>query len=59
MLARRKMIVAGLAARVGITTANISIFKNGRAKAIRFSTLEVLCRDLNCEPGDILRHESE
>ncbi|MGO1638837.1 helix-turn-helix domain-containing protein [Ancrocorticia populi] len=57
MLARRKMGVAELADRVGITPANISILKNGRAKAIRFSTLEAICRELNCTPGDILRYE--
>ncbi|MFT0848360.1 helix-turn-helix transcriptional regulator [Actinomycetaceae bacterium L2_0104] len=59
MLARRKMTVAALAQRVGITVANVSVLKNGRAKAIRFSTLEALCRELRCEPGDILRYEPE
>ncbi len=59
MLARRKMGVAELAERVGITPVNISVLKNGRAKAIRFSTLEALCRELDCTPGDILRYEPE
>ena len=59
MLARRKMTVAALAQWVGITVANVSVLKNGRAKAIRFSTLEALCRELRCEPGDILRYEPE
>ena len=59
MLARRKMTVAALAQRVGITVANVSVLKNGRAKAIRFSTWEALCRELRCEPGDILRYEPE
>lgn len=59
MLARRKMGVAELADRVGITPANISVLKNGRAKAIRFSTLDALCCVLDCSPGDILRHEPE
>ena len=54
MLARRKMGVAELAERVGITPVNISVLKNGRAKAIRFSTLEALCRELDCTPGDLL-----
>lgn len=54
MLARRKMSVTELAGKVGITIANLSILKNGRAKAIRFSTLEAICRALDCQPGDIL-----
>lgn len=54
MLAKRKMSVTELAEKVGITMANLSILKNGKAKAIRFSTLEALCRALNCRPGDIL-----
>jgi len=53
-LARRKMAVTELAARVGITPANMSILKNGHAKAIRFSTLDAICRELGCQPGDIL-----
>ncbi len=54
MLARRKMSVTELAEKVGITMANISILKNGKAKAIRFSTLEAICRALECQPGDVL-----
>ena len=59
MLARRKMSVTELAERVGITIANISILKNGRAKAIRFETLDAICRALDCQPGDILAWEDE
>jgi putative transcriptional regulator len=54
MLAKRKMSVTELAERVGITMANISVLKNGKAKAIRFSTLEAICAALECQPGDIL-----
>ena len=54
MLAKRKMSVTELTEKVGITMANISILKNGKAKAIRFSTLEAICKALNCQPGDIL-----
>jgi len=54
MLAKRKMSVTELSEKVGITMANISVLKNGKAKAIRFSTLEALCDALNCQPGDIL-----
>lgn len=57
MLARRKMSVTELAERVGITIANISVLKNGKAKAIRFSTLEAICEALDCQPGDILEHK--
>ena len=56
MLARRKMSVTELTNKVGITIANLSILKNGRAKAIRFSTLEAICRALDCQPGDILEY---
>jgi len=56
MLARRKMSVTELSNKVGITMANLSILKNGRAKAIRFSTLEAICRALDCQPGDILEY---
>jgi putative transcriptional regulator len=56
MLARRKMSVTELSDKVGITMANLSILKNGRAKAIRFSTLEAICRALDCQPGDILEY---
>ena len=54
MLAKRKMSVTELAERVGITMANISILKNGKAKALRFSTLDKICQALHCQPGDIL-----
>ena len=54
MLAQRKMSVTELAAKVGITMANISILKNGKAKAIRFSTLAAICEALACQPGDVL-----
>ncbi len=56
MLARRKMTVTELTEKVGITMANLSILKNGKAKAIRFSTLEAICLALDCQPGDILEH---
>ena len=56
MLARRKMSVTELSQKVGITMANISILKNGRAKAIRLSTLEAICKALECQPGDILEY---
>ena len=59
MLARRKMSVTELSARVGITMANLSILKNGKAKAIRFSTLEAICRELNRQVGDILIYDPE
>jgi len=54
MLARRKMRSNELAEKVGITTANLSILKTGKAKAIRFSTLEAICEVLDCQPGDIM-----
>ncbi len=57
MLARRKMSVTELSEKVGITMANISILKTGKAKAVRFSTLEAICRALSCQPGDILIYE--
>lgn len=56
MLALRKMNVTELSERVGITMANLSILKNGRAKAIRFTTLEKICEALQCQPGDILEY---
>lgn len=56
MLARRKMLAGELADAVGITPANLSILKNGKAKAIRLSTLEAVCRALDCQPGDILEY---
>jgi len=57
MLARRKMSMTELSQRVGITMANLSILKNGKAKAVRFSTLNEICRVLRCQPGDILVYE--
>ena len=57
MLARRKMSVGTLAERVGITPANLAVLKNGRAKAVRFTTLDALCEVLECQPGDLLRWE--
>jgi putative transcriptional regulator len=57
MLAKRKMSVTELTERVGITMANISILKNGKARAIRFSTLEGICEALECQPGDILEYK--
>jgi putative transcriptional regulator len=57
MLAKRKMSVTELTEKVGITMANISILKNGKAKAIRFSTLEAICKALYCQPGDILEYK--
>lgn len=59
MLARRKMAVGSLAERVGITPANLSVLKNGRAKAVRFTTLAALCEALDCQPGDLLRWEPD
>lgn len=59
MLAKRKMSVTELSERVGITMANISILKNGRAKAIRIETLDKICRALDCQPGDILEWRPE
>ena len=56
MLAKRKMSVTELTQKVGITMANLSILKNGKAKAIRFSTLEAICKALECQPGDILEY---
>ncbi len=57
MLAKRKMSVTQLAEKVGITMANISVLKNGKAKAIRFSTLGAICEALQCQPGDILEYK--
>jgi len=57
MLAKRKMSVTELAEKVGITMANISVLKNGKAKAVRFSTLEAICKALECQPGDILEYK--
>ena len=59
MMAKRKMSLGELAERVVITPANLSILKNGKAKAIRFSTLEAICRELDCQPGDIIEYRPE
>ena len=59
MLAKRKISVTELTEKVGITMANLSILKNGKAKAVRFSTLEAICKALDCQPGDILEYKSE
>lgn len=59
MLAKRKMSVTQLTEKVGITMANLSILKNGKAKAIRFSTLEAICEALDCQPGDILEYRKD
>ena len=56
MLAKRKMQSQELADKIGITTANLSILKTGKAKAIRFSTLEAICKELHCQPADILEY---
>lgn len=59
MLAKRKMSVTELTEKVGITMANLSILKNGKAKAIRFSTLEAICKALDCQPGDIIEYKDD
>ncbi|MFA9379879.1 MAG: helix-turn-helix domain-containing protein [Acetanaerobacterium sp.] len=59
MLAKRKMSVTELSDKVGITMANLSILKTGKAKAVRFSTLEKICRVMDCQPGDILEYVDE
>lgn len=59
MLAKRKISSLELANRVGITPANLSILKTGKAKAIRFSTLEAICHELDCQPGDILEFKED
>ena len=59
MLAKRKMASKDLAAAIGITVANLSILKTGKAKAIRFSTLKAICEVLNCQPGDLLEYRAE
>ncbi|MBR5371850.1 MAG: helix-turn-helix transcriptional regulator [Oscillospiraceae bacterium] len=59
MMAKRKISAGDLAERVDITPANLSILKNNKAKAVRFSTLEAICRELDCQPGDILVYEPE
>lgn len=59
MLAKRKMSSAALAEKIGITPANLSILKTGKAKAVRFSTLEAICRALDCQPGDVLEYSEK
>lgn len=59
MMAKRKISLGELASRVGITQANLSVLKNNKAKAVRFSTLDAICRELNCAPGDILVYDKE
>lgn len=59
MMAKRKISLGELAERVDITPANLSILKNGKAKAVRFSTLEAICRELDCQPGDIIEYRPE
>ena len=59
LLLDHKMTLTELADRVGITVANLSILKTGKARAVRFSTLEAVCRELNCQPGDLLRFAPE
>ncbi len=59
MMARRRMSLNELSDRVGITVANLSILKNNKAKAVRFSTLDAICRELNCSVGDILEYKEE
>lgn len=59
MLAKRKMSVTELSERIGITMANLSILKNGKAKAVRFSTLEAICEALDCQPGDVLEYRKD
>lgn len=59
MMAKRKTTLGDLALRLGITPSNLSILKTGKARAVRFSTLEAICRELNCQPGDILEYKSD
>ncbi len=59
MMAKRKMGLTELSDKVGITLANLSILKNNRAKAVRFSTLDAICKALNCQPGDIIEYVSD
>ncbi|WES65986.1 helix-turn-helix transcriptional regulator [Microbacter sp. GSS18] len=59
MLAERGMSVGDFADAIGITPANVAVLKNGRAKAVRFSTLDAICRVLDCQPGDLLRYEAQ
>lgn len=59
MMAKRKVSLSELAERIDLTPANLSILKTGKAKAVRFSTLEAICRELDCQPGDLLEYHSE
>lgn len=59
MMAKRKISLGELAERIGLTSANLSILKTGKAKAVRFSTLEAICKELDCQPGDILEYRKE
>lgn len=59
MMARRKISLGDLAARIGLTQANLSILKTGKAKAVRFSTLDAICKALGCQPGDILEYKED
>ncbi|EDU38290.1 helix-turn-helix transcriptional regulator [Clostridium sporogenes] len=59
MMAKRKMSLKELAEKINLTNANLSILKNNKAKAIRFSTLEAICKELNCQPGDILEYKED
>lgn len=59
MLAKRKMSLTELSEKVGVTMANLSVLKNGKAKAVRFSTLESICKALDCQPGDILEYQQD
>jgi putative transcriptional regulator len=57
MMSKRKMSLNELAGRVGVTNVNLSILKNGKAKGVRFNTLEAICKELDCQPGDILEYD--
>ena len=59
VLARRNMTLTQLSERIGVTLANLSILKTGKGKAMRFSTLEAICHELNCQPGDLLEYKDE
>ena len=59
MMAKRKISLGELAERIDLTSANLSILKTGKAKAVRFSTLEAICKELDCQPGDILEYRKE
>ena len=59
VMARRRMTLTQLSERIGITPANLSIFKTGKGRAVRFSTLEAICHELHCQPGDILEYDED